>query len=171
MSFFLEFRRGTDIFFLLLCDFATEQTNEQKNERTRQTLRFFLSHLFPLVTLEQSKSTPGDGGDTRETYLAKLSLSLSRPLLRPKQETALTLDDRFPAVVVRELLSGGEELMNELETAATKERHERSVLSFTLLNGVRLWDSSRFPRFGDGPTTLSVHYRYVAKHEHKSFGA
>ncbi|GAA5899161.1 GTPase-activating protein RGD2 [Sporobolomyces salmoneus] len=88
-----------------------------------QTLRFLLSRLYPLTTLEPISDSPSS--DSRQTYLSKLSLSLSRPLLRPKQETALTLDDRFPAIVVGELLKGGEGLMHEIEEAAKKERQER----------------------------------------------
>lgn len=63
--------------------------------------------------------------DSPETCLSKLSLSLSRPLLRPKQETALTLDERYPFIVVGELLKGGEALMSEIEEALKKEREER----------------------------------------------
>lgn len=45
--------------------------------------------------------------------------------MRPKQETALTLDERYPFIVVGELLKGGEALMSEIEEALKKEREER----------------------------------------------
>ncbi|GAA5949780.1 hypothetical protein JCM3765_007687 [Sporobolomyces pararoseus] len=86
-----------------------------------ETLRLLLSHLYELTTIEPTS----EKSDSRQTYLSKLSLSLSRPLLRPRQETALTIDDKFPAAVVGELLKGGQELLAEIEEAAKKEREER----------------------------------------------
>ncbi|GAA6020318.1 hypothetical protein JCM11491_005328 [Sporobolomyces phaffii] len=86
-----------------------------------ETLQIFLTHLYPLTSIEPSSSS----SDSAQTYLSKLSLSLSRPLLRPKQETALTLDERFPVAVVGQLLKGGRELFGEIEASAAKERHER----------------------------------------------
>lgn len=47
--------------------------------------------------------------------------------MRPKQETALTLDERFPVAVVSELLKGGKEMWEEIESVAKKEREERCV--------------------------------------------
>ena len=53
--------------------------------------------------------------------------------MRPKQETALTLDERFPVVVVGELLKGGKDMWEEIENVAKKEREERCVDAFRLL--------------------------------------
>ncbi|GAA5923312.1 GTPase-activating protein RGD2 [Sporobolomyces koalae] len=86
-----------------------------------ETLRALLESVYPLVALEPTS----DASDSRETYRSKLSLSLARPLIRPKHETALTLDDKLPSIVVRELLVGGEDLLKEIEAVAQKDREER----------------------------------------------
>lgn len=52
--------------------------------------------------------------------------------MRPKQETALTLDERFPVVVVGELLKGGKDMWEEIENVAKKEREERCVAALKL---------------------------------------
>ncbi|CEQ38565.1 SPOSA6832_00007, partial [Sporobolomyces salmonicolor] len=91
-----------------------------------RTLRMLVHHLSPLLDFTPTSVSPSASPVTPTTpsssrpdapsiYLQKLALSLSRPLLRPKVETALTLDDRFPALVVAEVLKGGEGLMGEAE--------------------------------------------------------
>lgn len=60
-----------------------------------------------------------------DIYLHKLSLSLARPLLRPKQTTPLSLDDRFPAAVISFLLTHSDEVFDKAVEIAKKEREDR----------------------------------------------
>ncbi|GAA5958118.1 hypothetical protein JCM21900_002917 [Sporobolomyces salmonicolor] len=103
-----------------------------------ETLRMLIHHLSPLLDFTPTSVSPSPSPspvtpttpsssrpDAPSIYLQKLALSLSRPLLRPKVETALTLDERFPALVVAEVLKGGEGLMGEAEEVAKREREER----------------------------------------------
>ncbi|GAA6055536.1 hypothetical protein JCM3770_006775 [Rhodotorula araucariae] len=83
-----------------------------------EVLRVLINHLSHLIT---TTSTP----EPLTTYIHKLALSLARPLLRPKTETALTLDDRFPATFLSTLLSASGELFAMAERAALKSREER----------------------------------------------
>ncbi|BGP44357.1 Rho-GTPase-activating protein 8 [Rhodotorula kratochvilovae] len=83
-----------------------------------EVLRLLITHLSKLIT---STTTP----EPLTTYIHKLSLSLSRPLLRPKTETALTLDDRFPSTFLSTLLSSADELFAAAERVAQKGREER----------------------------------------------
>lgn len=83
-----------------------------------QVLQVFVSHLADLV-----RDTKTD--EPLETYLHKLSLSLARPLLRPRQTTPLSLDDRFPAAVISLLLSQTDEVFTKAAEVAKKEREDR----------------------------------------------
>lgn len=60
-----------------------------------------------------------------DVYLHKLSLSLARPLLRPRQTSPLSLDDRFPAAVVSTLLAHTEAIFAKAGEVAKKEREDR----------------------------------------------
>lgn len=83
-----------------------------------QVLHALVDHLSRLIS---STSTP----EPLPTYVHKLALSLSRPLLRPQTETALTLDDRFPAVFLSTLFSSSSELFTAASDVAEKHRDER----------------------------------------------
>ncbi|GAA5891934.1 hypothetical protein JCM8208_002943 [Rhodotorula glutinis] len=83
-----------------------------------EVLHALVDHLSRLVS---TTSTP----EPLPTYIHKLSLSLSRPLLRPHVETALTLDDRFPAVFLSTLLSSSSDLFAAASDIAKKHRDER----------------------------------------------
>ncbi|CDR47324.1 RHTO0S14e02168g1_1 [Rhodotorula toruloides] len=85
-----------------------------------EVLRAVVSHLSQLV---ESTTT----SEPLPTYLHKLSLSLSlsRPLLRPKTTTALNLDDRFPASVITDLVTSSSTIFSLAHDIAHKEREER----------------------------------------------
>ncbi|KPV77972.1 uncharacterized protein RHOBADRAFT_50496 [Rhodotorula graminis WP1] len=83
-----------------------------------EVLHALVDHLTRLIS---TTSTP----EPLPTYIHKLSLSLSRPLLRPSVETALTLDDRFPAVFLSTLLSSSSDLFAAAADIAKKHRDER----------------------------------------------
>ncbi|TNY23812.1 hypothetical protein DMC30DRAFT_413929 [Rhodotorula diobovata] len=83
-----------------------------------EVLHALVDHLSRLIS---STSTP----EPLPTYVHKLALSLSRPLLRPQTETALTLDDRFPAVFLSTLFSSSSELFTAASDVAKKHRDER----------------------------------------------
>ncbi|GJN92015.1 hypothetical protein Rhopal_005043-T1 [Rhodotorula paludigena] len=83
-----------------------------------ETLRAIIDHLTNLISATKTD-------EPLSTYVHKLSLSLSRPLLRPRIETALTLDDRFPSVFLSTLLTHSSSLFALAEEVAKKEREER----------------------------------------------
>ncbi|GAA5854960.1 hypothetical protein JCM8547_002323 [Rhodosporidiobolus lusitaniae] len=87
-----------------------------------EVLKLVITHLSSLLSSNSSSSSTSDPDPI---YLQKLSLSLSRPLVRPRLETALTLDSRFPALLVSYLLSHASTLFPKAEEAAKKEREER----------------------------------------------
>lgn len=66
-------------------------------------LKLVITHFANLIN-----STKTDEPD--EVYLQKLSLSFGRALVRPKVETALTLDDRFPVLLFADLVRGAGEV-------------------------------------------------------------
>ncbi|GAA5827094.1 hypothetical protein JCM11251_001116 [Rhodosporidiobolus azoricus] len=85
-----------------------------------EVLKLIVTHLHKLI-----QSTPSAPEPT-PTYIHKLSLSLSRALVRPKTDTALTLDDRFPSHFLTLLLSHGvDEIFPLAEEKAKREREER----------------------------------------------
>ncbi|GAA5981053.1 hypothetical protein JCM10908_003965 [Rhodotorula pacifica] len=83
-----------------------------------EVLRALITHLAALI-----RDTKTD--EPLDIYLHKLSLSLARPLLRPKQTTSLSLDDRFPAAVISLLLSHTDEIFNKATEVAKREREDR----------------------------------------------
>ncbi|BGP21256.1 rho GTPase-activating protein [Rhodotorula toruloides] len=83
-----------------------------------EVLKAVISHLAQLV---ESTTT----SEPLPTYLHKLSISLSRPLLRPKTTTALNLDDRFPASVITDLVTSSSTIFSLATEIAHKEREER----------------------------------------------
>ncbi|BGO99032.1 Rho-GTPase-activating protein RGD2 [Rhodotorula toruloides] len=83
-----------------------------------EVLKAVISHLSQLV---ESTTT----SEPLPTYLHKLSLSLSRPLLGPKTTTALNLDDRFPASVITDLVTSSSTIFSLATAIAHKEREER----------------------------------------------
>ncbi|BGP52565.1 Rho-GTPase-activating protein 8 [Rhodotorula sphaerocarpa] len=86
-------------------------------------IHFDVLHLFIRNLAKLVEETTTD--EPLEVYLHKLSLSLARPLLRPKHTTPLSLDDRFPAAVVALLLSHQEQVFRKAGEIAKKEREER----------------------------------------------
>ena len=62
-------------------------------------------------------------------FLQKLSLSVARCLLRPKQETPLTLDDRFPTLLFIDLVKSYDEIFKSADELKTKQREDRCALS------------------------------------------
>ncbi|GAA6018642.1 hypothetical protein JCM10207_008991 [Rhodosporidiobolus poonsookiae] len=83
-----------------------------------EVLKLIVTHLSTLLS-----STTTD--EPTDVYLQKLSLSLARALLRPKTETALTLSDRFPALLVALLIKHSSSIFPAAEEAARKVRDER----------------------------------------------
>ncbi|KAG0664011.1 hypothetical protein C6P46_001871, partial [Rhodotorula mucilaginosa] len=83
-----------------------------------EVLRAVVVHLVGMI-----QTTKTD--EPLDIYLHKLSLSLARPLLRPKQTTPLSLDDRFPAAVISFLLTHSDEVFDKAVEIAKKEREDR----------------------------------------------
>lgn len=90
-----------------------------------------ISHLSSLV-----KSTQTD--ESNEVFLTKLGLSLSRCLIRPKVETAVTLSDRFQSLFLIDLINHYDrilpkaisirsELIEKTERSVPKRKHTRPV--------------------------------------------
>ena len=79
-----------------------------------QVIRSLIVHLANL--LAATKSTP----EEYDLHLTKLSLTLSRCLLRPVAYNSLNIDDRFPATVFCELVRKAE--LFEKAEAMRKER-------------------------------------------------
>ncbi|KAM0753052.1 hypothetical protein T439DRAFT_378788 [Meredithblackwellia eburnea MCA 4105] len=83
-----------------------------------EVLRTLISHFVDLV-----KSTKTDESD--EVYLQKLALSVARCLLRPKVDTALTLDDRFPTLLFIDLIKSYDVIFASADELKTKQREDR----------------------------------------------
>lgn len=87
-------------------------------EVTRQVLRAVVVNLVEMIQTTKTE-------EPLDVYLHKLSLSLARPLLRPKQTTPLSLNDRFPAAVISFLLTHPDEVFDKAAEIAKKEREDR----------------------------------------------
>ncbi|KAF8347678.1 hypothetical protein F5887DRAFT_953662 [Amanita rubescens] len=74
-----------------------------------------IKHLNELV---DSTAIPEE---TDEVYITKLALSLGRAVIRPKQETELSIQDRHPALLFIDLMSNYEEI---LPPTIAKKKHE-----------------------------------------------
>lgn len=83
-----------------------------------QVLRAVISHFSNLI-----KSTQTD--ESEEVYLQKLSLSMSRCIIRPKVETALTLDDRHPVLLFADLVKNFEGVFKAADELKSKQREDR----------------------------------------------
>ncbi|KAH9819943.1 hypothetical protein DFH28DRAFT_1021481 [Melampsora americana] len=90
-----------------------------------------ISHLSSLI-----KSTQTD--ESNEVFLTKLGLSLSRCLIRPKVETAVTLSDRFQSLFLIDLINHYDrilpkaisirsELIEKPERSVPKRKHTRPI--------------------------------------------
>ncbi|BGP12304.1 hypothetical protein JCM10213_006628 [Rhodosporidiobolus nylandii] len=105
-------------------DVSTEEVAKIVGKLPRvhyEVLKLLISHLSRLIS-----STPSASAiESDDIFLQKLSLSLSRPLMRPKTETALTLDARFPAQTIATLIKHSDAIFPAAEEAAKKEREER----------------------------------------------
>ena len=80
-------------------------------------LKLVINHFAELIN-----STKTDEAD--EVYIQKLSLSFGRCLVRPKVETALTLDDRFPVLLFADLVRSADEVFgaaDELRDGGKRE--------------------------------------------------
>ncbi|SCZ91402.1 BZ3500_MvSof-1268-A1-R1_Chr1-2g01385 [Microbotryum saponariae] len=81
-----------------------------------------------LYFAEMIQSTPTDteGTETDEVYLQKLALSVARCLVRPRQETSLSIDDRFPTLVFSDLVKNHAVIFASAdELKHSKKREER----------------------------------------------
>lgn len=90
-----------------------------------EVLKLLLTHLTPLLSSAPSSPTSASSSASPALYLQKLSLSLSRPLLRPRLDTALTLTDRFPSLALSCLLRHAGEVLERAEERKEREREER----------------------------------------------
>ncbi|KDE06877.1 hypothetical protein MVLG_02765 [Microbotryum lychnidis-dioicae p1A1 Lamole] len=81
-----------------------------------------------LYFAEMIQSTPTEGTETDEVYLQKLALSVARCLVRPRQETSLSIDDRFPTLVFSDLVKNHAVIFasaDELKHSKTREERYR----------------------------------------------
>lgn len=85
-----------------------------------QVLRSIIQHWSELITSTTTE-------ETNEVYLQKLSLSVSRCIIRPKHDTPLTLDDRFPTLLVADLVSRCAEIFESVDLLKTKQSEDRFV--------------------------------------------
>jgi hypothetical protein len=86
--------------------------------RLEQVLHSIILHLATLVS-----TTKTDEGD--DVFLRKLALSTSRVFVRPRVETPLTLDDRWPAMLLQDLIRHHEEIFKAAEDVQKTHRDER----------------------------------------------
>lgn len=59
---------------------------------------------------QQESNVRAAHDDEDDVYLQKLALSTARCFLRPKVDTSMTLDDRFPALLVADLVRACDEV-------------------------------------------------------------
>ncbi|KAK4706180.1 hypothetical protein P7C70_g14, partial [Phenoliferia sp. Uapishka_3] len=85
-----------------------------------EVLRVLIDHFVKLIA-----STTTEESD--DVFLQKLSLSFARCLLRPKVETSLTLDDRFPSLLFVDLIKEHEVVFKSADELKTKQREDRFV--------------------------------------------
>lgn len=83
-----------------------------------EVLRVLIRHFHQLIS-----TTKTDEPD--EVYLQKLSLSVARSLIRPKVETPITLDDRFPGLLFIDLIKHYDEIFGSADELKTKQREDR----------------------------------------------
>ncbi|WFD34097.1 Rho-GTPase-activating protein 8 [Malassezia cuniculi] len=74
----------------------------------------FICHLYKLI-----KATPTDEDDDR--YTSRLGLSLGRALLRPATERPSVMNSRYPALLLKDLITHYEDLFPELMLSKVKE--------------------------------------------------
>ncbi|KAI5476919.1 Rho GTPase-activating protein [Pseudohyphozyma bogoriensis] len=83
-----------------------------------EVLRVLIRHFKDLLA-----STKTEESD--EVYLQKLALSVARCIVRPKQESALTLDEKFPALLFIDLVKHFDEIFSSADELKTKQREDR----------------------------------------------
>lgn len=81
-------------------------------------MRAIISHFSKLVESTESK-------EPRDVYLQKLSLSVSRCIIRPKHDTPLTHDDRFPQLLFIDLVSRYAEIFKYADELKAAQRDDR----------------------------------------------
>ncbi|KAL8293658.1 hypothetical protein RQP46_000359 [Phenoliferia psychrophenolica] len=83
-----------------------------------EVLRVLIQHFATLI-----KDTKTDESD--EVFLQKLALSVARCVLRPKVETSLTLDDRFPTLLLVDLVKNFDVIFHSADELKSKQREDR----------------------------------------------
>ncbi|KAK2463698.1 hypothetical protein APHAL10511_004449 [Amanita phalloides] len=78
-------------------------------------LNAFIKHLNELV---DSTAVPDE---TDQVYITKLALSLGRAIVRPKQESELSIQDRHPTLLFVDLMTNYDEI---LPPTIAKKKHE-----------------------------------------------
>ncbi|SCV67987.1 BQ2448_108 [Microbotryum intermedium] len=81
-----------------------------------------------LYFVDLINTTPTEETETDEVYLQKLALSVARCLVRPRQETSLSIDDRFPALLFSDLVKNHEVIFaaaDELKHSKLREERYR----------------------------------------------
>ena len=86
-----------------------------------EVLRTLITHFNKLIA-----STKTDESD--DVFLQKLALSVARCILRPKVETPLTLDDRFPSLLFVDLVKSSDVVFQSADELKTKQREDRYAL-------------------------------------------
>jgi RhoGAP domain len=66
-----------------------------------------------------------------ETYISALATNLAPCILRPKQETSLTMDERFSYRLLRDLFAHKEAIFGELKRASSLKMREAATASTT----------------------------------------
>jgi hypothetical protein len=85
------------------------------------TLDAITTHFTRLIELTSAN----------ETYISALATNLSPCILRPKHETALTMNERFAYRLIRDLLAHKEAIFGELKRASSLKMREAAAASTT----------------------------------------
>ncbi|KAH9924755.1 uncharacterized protein B0H18DRAFT_1119774 [Fomitopsis serialis] len=65
-----------------------------------------LRKLYPTASEELVANTPtAEADETNEVYITKLALTMGRTILRPKQETEFSIQDRHPTLLFMDLIN------------------------------------------------------------------
>ena len=83
-----------------------------------EVLRVLMQHFTKLI--HQTKTDESD-----DVFLQKLALSLARCVLRPKVETPISLDDRFPSLLFVDLVKNFDVIFDAADELKSKQREDR----------------------------------------------
>lgn len=102
-----------------------------------EVLRTMISYFGDLI---ETTSTV-DEGESDDVYLQKLSLSIARCFVRPRIETSLSIDDRFPSLLFSDLIKNRQVILSaadELKSLKSKDERYRPRRQRTRMIDTRL---------------------------------